>query len=191
MLHEVDMESLRHQFERQRFGIPLNERERIERVAIGGFREMVAGFCFDDTGHNLALIEKQKPEWQIGKFNAIGGKIEINEHKSHIDNSVVFTFEEPELAMEREFYEEAGEVIESDEWSPCVTLSGKDFVVYFFKVFNTEHFCNITTNENEIIYKLTVANFLNNYKQKLISNLQWMIPLCLDLSLKHIHIQES
>jgi hypothetical protein len=39
----------------------------------------VAGFLFDSALHNVLLIEKQKPEWQVGMLNAIGGKIEGDE----------------------------------------------------------------------------------------------------------------
>lgn len=38
--------------------------------------EYVAGFLFSEDGEYVALVEKQKPEWQKGKYNAIGGKIE-------------------------------------------------------------------------------------------------------------------
>ncbi len=185
------MENLRHQFEVRRFGVILNERERIERIQFGGFREMVAGFCFDDIGRSLALIEKQKPKWQIGKLNAIGGKTDITEHKSHIDSSIVSALEDPETAMEREFQEETGVFIHAKEWIPFVTLSGKDFVVYFYKIFNTEYFRDVTTNERETVYKCMVTTFLNGYRLKLMYNLLWMIPMCLDRSIGHINIQEN
>ena len=56
--------------------------------------DYVAGFLFSEGLTTIALIEKQKPTWQKGKHNAIGGKIEPNE-----------TADE---AMRREFREETG-----------------------------------------------------------------------------------
>lgn len=42
----------------------------------------------------VALIRKAKPAWQAGRLNGIGGKVEPGE--------------DPQLAMAREFEEEAG-----------------------------------------------------------------------------------
>lgn len=39
----------------------------------------VAGFMFNEDRTRVALIEKQKPDWQRGKLNGIGGKIEDDE----------------------------------------------------------------------------------------------------------------
>ena len=38
-----------------------------------------AGFLFDPEKELVVLIEKQKPAWQKGKLNAVGGKIEQGE----------------------------------------------------------------------------------------------------------------
>jgi len=43
----------------------------------------VAGFMFSPDLENVVLIEKQKPEWQKGKYNAVGGKIEDGETPQH------------------------------------------------------------------------------------------------------------
>jgi 8-oxo-dGTP diphosphatase len=53
----------------------------------------VLAFIFD-TNNNIWLIEKQKPSWQKGKLNGIGGKIEEGETEDE--------------AMYRELEEEAG-----------------------------------------------------------------------------------
>lgn len=57
----------------------------------------VCGFAFHGgttTTPKVVLICKVKPDWQKGKLNGVGGKIEKGES--------------PEQAMEREFFEEAG-----------------------------------------------------------------------------------
>jgi 8-oxo-dGTP diphosphatase len=54
----------------------------------------VLGFAFNTIGDKVALIRKNKPDWQKGFLNGIGGKIEKDESKRS--------------AMVREFEEECG-----------------------------------------------------------------------------------
>jgi 8-oxo-dGTP pyrophosphatase MutT (NUDIX family) len=62
----------------------------------------VLGFAFTPDG-SVALIRKIKPEWQAGKLNGVGGKIE------DWDPSDVH-------AMTREFQEETGVFLEPHLW---------------------------------------------------------------------------
>ena len=64
-------------------------------------KRYVIGFAFDKFG-SCALIEKQRPDWQKGKWNGIGGKIKEGE-----------TLHE---AMVREFLEETGMATTVDMW---------------------------------------------------------------------------
>jgi 8-oxo-dGTP diphosphatase len=57
------------------------------------FQKYVLGFAFDKSD-NVILVRKQKPKWQKGLLNGVGGKIEIGETSSD--------------AMFREFREETG-----------------------------------------------------------------------------------
>jgi 8-oxo-dGTP diphosphatase len=59
----------------------------------------VLGFLFDPQRIAVLLIRKQRPDWQRGKLNGIGGKIEAGEV--------------PSQTMEREFREETGMAISS------------------------------------------------------------------------------
>lgn len=60
----------------------------------------VLGFAFDDLGR-VALIRKNKPDWQRGRWNGIGGKVE---QEACFD------------AMEREVREETGVTVEAERW---------------------------------------------------------------------------
>ena len=60
------------------------------------------GFLFNKARTYVWLIQKNKPDFQRGKYNGIGGAVEVGE-----------TYEQ---AMEREFFEEAGLKINS--WVP-------------------------------------------------------------------------
>jgi len=68
----------------------------------------VLGFVFNKSRTKVALIKKNRPEWQAGKLNGIGGKIEENE--ACVD------------AMSREFLEETGYFIERNEWRHVLTM---------------------------------------------------------------------
>lgn len=61
----------------------------------------VVGFAFDYL-RRVWLIRKNRPEWQAGKLNGIGGKIEPNETSIE--------------AMSREFMEEAGVLVPIKRW---------------------------------------------------------------------------
>lgn len=119
----------------------------------------VVGFMFDKELERVALIRKQKPEWQKGQLNGIGGKIEFNET--------------PHEAMVREFREEAG--LLKTEWREFVVLVGKDYQIHFyFSVIDSPMFDKITTQEVEQIEKIPVAD-LPIYPT--IYNVQWLIPM--------------
>ncbi len=71
----------------------------------------VVGFLFSADMESVALIEKQKPEWQRGFLNGIGGKVEGGET--------------PAAAMQREFGEEANyQFHAAPEWKHFCAMSG-------------------------------------------------------------------
>lgn len=70
----------------------------------------VVGFITDDN--RVLLINKNRPKWQEGLFNGIGGKVEGNES--------------PLEAMIRETKEETG--LEINEWESIETISFKNGV---------------------------------------------------------------
>ena len=77
-------------------------------------RKFVLGFLFDGNG-NVALIEKNRPEWQKGRLNGVGGQIEKGES--------------PSQAIVREFQEEAGPEI---SWRQFCVLKGDGYRLYCF-----------------------------------------------------------
>lgn len=99
----------------------------------------VVGFLFDDDMKNILLIRKNRPAWQAGKLNGVGGKIE--------------RFEQPIAAMAREFYEEAGEDTPAT-WAHVCTLRFPYAEVEFFAGKSTFHFNGAHTRTDEEIVKL-------------------------------------
>lgn len=118
----------------------------------------VCGFAFDREHHNvLVLIEKNKPEWQKGKLNGIGGKIEDGET--------------PHAAMVRECREETG--LEIPEWKQFARYTGDWGTVHFFTS-NTANVFQAQMLESEQIIILSIETALS---MPHIPNLRWLIPM--------------
>lgn len=124
----------------------------------------VAGFYFDKDKKHVALVHKNRPDWQAGQINAIGGKIEIGEH--------------PTEAMAREFLEETGVTV--SDWEHVVVIYGSDWKVYFLRAFGNPDKCKSMEDEKIAVYSTADALKLPN----LISNLYWILPLALDSEIK-------
>lgn len=131
----------------------------------------VCGFLFSRDGKYVVLIKKQRPEWQKGKLNGIGGKIEEGESALS--------------AMQREFKEEAGIVISN--WTPFCVLTGNDasyvpggreFEVHFFSRFSDEAYNARTMEDEEVSYCTT-----DPMPNSVVPNLKWLIPLALERGL--------
>lgn len=123
----------------------------------------VAGLYFNQNEDQLVLIRKNRPVWQAGKLNAIGGKIEVGE-SSHD-------------AMIREFKEETG--VTYTDWRLFCVLTGEntntyeDFEVNFFVGFGDLNEPRSLTDE-----KIEV-NYVDNLDD-VMHNLKWLIPMALD-----------
>lgn len=138
----------------------------------------VVGFAFDQARKNVALIRKKRPEWQAGKLNGIEGHVEKGES--------------PEVAMAREFEEEAGLWLPT--WKRFVEYQAKDYIVYFF--YTITHVLGrveTMTDEDVNIYTLEYLNSIspNWPKNETIPNLKWLIPLALDKNVKMSTITEK
>lgn len=115
------------------------------------------GFAFDDLGR-VALIEKQRPEWQRGLLNGIGGKVEFGET--------------PIIAMHREFFEETGVSLPSGSWHSVGRMTGPKFVVHVFTAAHP-NVRSIRTVERE-----SVALFTEWANIRCIENVPALIALC-------------
>lgn len=125
----------------------------------------VCGILFSKSRAFTAVIRKNKPEWQAGRLNAIGGKIEAGE--------------DPVTAVSREFLEETGVDIAVEQWSPVAILTGDNFVCHFFTAFDDKVY-GVKTIEEEEVGVMRVDRFLNS--EFVIPNLKFIVPLALDQS---------
>ena len=127
----------------------------------------VCGFLFSTDRSRVLLIRKNRPAWQAGKLNGVGGKVEPGE-----------TFPE---AMRREFREEANLDLPEDRWQHVLTLSGTDdagagraWAGHFFRAFGELEAAISMTDEK--LETLATSSLPNDT----IPNLRWIIPLLLD-----------
>jgi 8-oxo-dGTP diphosphatase len=125
----------------------------------------VLGYLFDSKG-NVALIEKNKPDWQKGRLNGIGGKIEKGE--------------KPLKAMVREFKEEAGPEI---TWRQFCVIKGDGYRLYCF---TSRDEADISTKTDEKVGWYPV----NRLPDNMMENSVWLIPMAnykLEISATVIH----
>lgn len=123
--------------------------------------QYAGGFLF--CNQSVALCLKSKPDWQRGKLNCVGGKIETELNETPIQ------------AMTREFYEETKLITSEFDWFHKLTLTGEGWRVYFFAAFWHE-LCKLEGTKEEPVHWYNVDKLPSN----VIPNLYWMIPLCLD-----------
>ena len=128
----------------------------------------VAGFMFSESRRRVALIRKNKPAWQAGKLNGIGGKIEPDDAA-------------PMSAMRREFQEETGYRAGYRQWQHfCRMSDGEEWSVEFFAAIGDVD--SLRSMEAEKVEIIQVAD-INPTRADMIENLPWLIALALD----HLH----
>ena len=137
-------------------------------------RAYVVGYMFNPEKTAVALIEKQKPAWQRGKFNGIGGHIEADET--------------PEAAMSREFEEEAGVFVHPDDWllirveqfldtSEYKSDQDSGTTVYHFgRVATIEEWEELHTAEKEVVTKMKYP-FHEHTIPRLLYNMPYLVPM--------------
>ena len=140
----------------------------------------VLGFAFDYKRQNVVLIHKEKPEWQAGKLNGVGGKFE-KEDKSIHD------------AMVREFFEETGVLTRKEDWTHYATMSfdndimGGGAQIYVFRMRNDE-IKDCSTYEQEVV---EIIPLIEVYSKPLMHNLHILIPLALQKEFGFVHLNQQ
>jgi 8-oxo-dGTP diphosphatase len=121
----------------------------------------VCGFLFSEDKSEVVLIQKNRPDWQAGKLNGVGGKVEDSD-------------EDTRFAMIREFFEEAG--TSTLQWKYIGNIHGADWEVNWFTAF-----CKlpVISTTDEVVAWYRVSDVLKG-KWDMIPNLKWLIPLALE-----------
>lgn len=127
-------------------------------------QKYVCGFLFDKYRNNVVVIQKNRPEWQKGLFNGVGGKIEYGETSLQ--------------AMQREFKEEAG--LNIDDWTEfCIYENLNGETIHFFYSVAIDK-VNVYSVTDEAISLMSIEHLFNKY-YPVISSLRWLIPMALEL----------
>lgn len=122
------------------------------------------GFAFTDYDNFVVLIKKNKPAWQKGLLNGVGGKIEGDET--------------PVDAMTREFREETGVATLPHDWTRITTMKcSSDAVVHCFAARLPRDNQNVASPTDEYVALFSIYDVRNH--PKVIPNLRWLIPMAL------------
>jgi len=131
-------------------------------------KNYVVGFMFNQLMSNVVLIRKQKPAWQLGALNGVGGKVKGGECELN--------------AMIREFEEEAG--VHYEDWRKFAVITDNvNFSVSFYTAADCKAFKDAKTVETETIVKSNIrgrGDIGFCIDGSCIYNLNWLIPLALD-----------
>jgi 8-oxo-dGTP diphosphatase len=108
----------------------------------------------------VVLIKKERPAWQKGRLNGVGGKIEPGET--------------PAVAIRREFIEEAN--LDVPNWKQFTTMSGADWEIHCFWA-TTNIIDDVKTMTDEKI-EIREVDYLS-WGDEVIQNLHWLIPMAI------------
>jgi len=120
------------------------------------------GLIFDSTLCEVALMEKTHPDWQKGKLNGIGGRVE-----------------DDETAIEcvlREVEEEAGLASEPADWLHFATIFEGGSKIDFFTLRHRGDKSEVKTMTDEKVSWYTVRDI----PQNLVAGIGWLVPLALE-----------
>ena len=116
-------------------------------------KEYVLGFLFNRELTRVALIRKNRPEWQKGLLNGIGGQIE--------EKDGLTTNDDPDYnAMVREFKEETG--VLHEKWLSFGLMHGASFRVHLFVGAGDLYKLKTVTDEEIVIVDLKEIYSGNN-----------------------------
>ncbi len=130
----------------------------------------VVGFLFSEDRGSVALIKKNRPAWQKGRLNGIGGHVETSDASNA-------------AAISREFLEETGVAIPASKWKQFSAISSPDAEVTFFKCFS-QAIEDVASETDEPVAIYEVSELLQgNYYARAIPNLAWLIPMALEVGI--------
>ena len=146
--------------------------------------EYVLGFYF--RRDSVLLIKKNKPDWQKGRLNGVGGKIERSVKLANGE----LGWETGSEAMTREFLEETGLSVGEYDWRYVVEVSGTDkdgnnwnVIVFTFREDKRHVYTPCGTDEEPVaFYPINALPGVSGKPEEatVLFNLLWLIPMCLD-----------
>ncbi|MBI4276420.1 NUDIX domain-containing protein [Candidatus Uhrbacteria bacterium] len=120
------------------------------------------GFIFNSSFARVLLMHKNRPEWQKGKMNGTGGRIEEGE--------------ESVACMVREAREETGLSTVPDQWIFLGTIHEPEAVVDFYATIHHGALDAAATCTDEQVEWCDAAQLPKN----VLSNIPWLVAYALD-----------
>jgi len=138
----------------------------------------VVGFVFDLNAHLTLLMRKNRPDFQAGKLNGPGGKVEDGDVAkfSPLVSSA-------QIAMAREWLEEVhGPEILPEDWTEFCSIEDERgwSVTYLYANAVDLHECHGRTDES-----VEIAPYKHLEVYDVLPNVLWLVPMALSLHLKH------
>lgn len=117
----------------------------------------VLGFMFNPSRDLVLLIEKDRPAWQAGKLNGVGGKLEDGE--------------DPMVAMVREFREETGIETSPEAWGLRLFIEDlrTNAEIYTFTTVGKIEDAKQMESEKPVIVEV------DNLPENVVPNLKWSL----------------
>jgi 8-oxo-dGTP diphosphatase len=125
-------------------------------------QKYVVGFIFNKDLDSVLLMHKNRPAWQDGLINGLGGKVEEGED--------TFT------TISREIEEESGLIIEESEWIKSGKVYSGTFTMDVFGCVYDGDKEDATTKEDEEIEWFTISSLPPNT----VENIPWLVHITLD-----------
>lgn len=125
-------------------------------------KKYTVGFIFNPALDKVLLIQKERPDWQKGKLNGIGGKIEPNEKSVE--------------CMAREVKEESGLITHERDWVYLGDMRHAEWLVDVYSLIYRGNLSDAVTTSDEKVSWFEVRDLPRNT----LSNLSWLIHLSLD-----------
>lgn len=135
------------------------------------YMRYVCGFMIapaaDALESQVLCVLKNRPTFQAGRWNGIGGKIEAGET--------------PLQAQVREFEEEAGVATDPEAWEHTISLYAPSHEVHYYRTF-VPSFPPYRTVTDEWIASHYVRQLLTDLP--VLDNMRWILPLQLTLNVR-------
>jgi 8-oxo-dGTP diphosphatase len=131
-------------------------------------KHYVVGFAFTEDLLDVILIRKLRPDWQVGKLNGVGGRMD-EEDRGDV-----------RAAMVREFKEEVGIETQAQDWTPFSKIEDcRGWSVTFLSARLSYHlhrsYRQMTDEQPVLVATYKLASY------RLIPNVHWLIPMALTM----------
>jgi 8-oxo-dGTP diphosphatase len=119
----------------------------------------VLALLYSADHRQVVLMRRTRPAWQVGRVNALGGRVTAGESAA--------------AAARREVREESG--VDVDEWREVLVWEDAEYTMHVMRAVS-DRAREARTMEDQEVFLADV----NALPANVIDNLRWLVPLALD-----------